>query len=265
MVDFLSYNQLIETTISSSQPATLPMTDTNFNVFKGSKTVIDFKIRSQDTQVIDLTDKVLVINVFNYETGGFEFYKYLEITDPIRGLARATFEIVDTIDLSPAYYYYSLVSIDDDTPEPYYIDGVGNVLSYFELVDGVMPSPIKSISVTPENFTPTTDPLDIDTTMWVAGPFKGDSNKYRDDGLHTVVFYLDDFSGQVSVEISLNDQPLPDDWSKIWLDELTPWKVYDQYTGIEPFNFKANAKWVRFKYVEEPTPQGTVTKIMYRN
>lgn len=270
MVDFLSYNQVIETTISSAQSANLPTTETNFKVFRGAKTVINFKIRDSDQQVVDLTDKVININVFNYNTNEFVFYKTLVATDPIRGLAQATFEIADTIDLLPTYFFYSLVHVEDAVPTPFYIDASANVLSYFELVDGVMPYPNRSISVLEGQWTPTQDPLDVEatTTYWIAGPFNGDSNQYRNDGLHTVVFYGDNFSGRVSVEISLVDQPLTNDWSPIWLDELSLWKVYEEWTGIEPFNFKANAKWVRFKYVEEPQQpgeSGKITKVMYRN
>ena len=143
MVTFYSYNQLIDTTLSSPQSANLPLTDTNFKVFKGTKTVVDFKIRDLDSQVINLTDKMVVLNVFSYDTNEFQFYKQLEITDAIRGRAQATFEVVDTVDLSPAYFYYSLTVVADGTPEPYFIDQTVNALSYFELIEGVMPTPVK--------------------------------------------------------------------------------------------------------------------------
>src|SRR5690242_13180266 len=119
MVDFYSYNQLIETTVSSAQSTNLPSTDTNFKVFRGAKTVIDFKIRDLNSQVIDLTTKKVILNIFSYNTNEFQFYKELVNTDAIRGIAQATFDIIDTIDLLPGYFYYSLTSVDADVPEPY--------------------------------------------------------------------------------------------------------------------------------------------------
>lgn len=265
MVDFYAYNQLIETTISSAQSTNLPSTTTNFKVFRGAKTTIDFKIRDLNSQVIDLTGKKVILNVFNYTTNEFQFYKELEVVDPIRSQSRAVFDVVDTIDLAPGYFYYSLTSVDQDTSEPYYIDETANALSYFELVEGVMPYPMKTINVTPEEFTPMTGTLNDDLDYWVAGPYKGDANMYRDDGLHTVVVYGDDFTGQFYIQVSLNDEPIQDDWFDIWLDELVSWKNYDHFTGIEPFNFKANVKWVRFKYIQQPGQEGQIKKISYRN
>lgn len=265
MVDFYSYNQLIETTISSAQSTNLPSTDTNFKVFRGAKTTIDFKLRDLNTQLINLTGKKVILNVFSYNTNEFQFYKELELLDPIRGSARATFDVIDTVDLMPGYFYYSLTSVDQDVPEPYYIDETANALSYFELVEGVMPTPMKSVVVTPDMYTPMTGTLQSDLDYWVAGPYKGDSNQYRDDGLHTVVVYCSDFSGQFFVQVSLNDEPIQDDWSDIWLDELVSYKSYDHFTGIEPFNFRANVKWVRFKFKQQPGQDGQITKILYRN
>lgn len=265
MVNFYSYNQLIETSLSSPQSANLPLTDTNFKVFKGVKTVIDFKIKDINLQVVDLTDKVVILNVFSYNTNEFQFYKQLTITDPIRGQAQVQFDVVDTVDLAPSYFYYSLTVVNNDVPEPYFIDQTVNALSYFELIEGIMPTPMKSVCILPEDYTPTTGTIEDSETYWIAGPYKADSNQYRDDGLHTFVIYGDNFSGKVYVEISLNDEPIQDDWSPIWLDELMPWITYDNFTGIDPFNFQANAKWVRFKYIPQISQEGKITKILYRN
>lgn len=265
MVDFLSYNQLIETTISSAQSTNLPTTTTNFKVFKGTKTVIDFKLRDLDSQVVNLTGKKVILNVFSYTTNEFQFYKELNITDPIRGAAQAVFDIIDTIDLMAGYFYYSLTSVDQDIPQPYYIDETANALSYFELVEGVMPTPMPTVIATPDVYTPMTGTQEGDPDYYVAGPYKGDSNQYRDDGLHTVVVYGDDFSGRFYIQVSLNDEPLQDDWANIWLEELVPWKNYDHFSSIEPFNFKANVKWVRFKMIQSPGQTGQIKKILYRN
>ena len=268
MVTFYSYNQLIDTTLSSPQSANLPLTDTNFKVFRGAKTVIDFKIRDIDSQVVDLTNQMVIMNVFSYDTNEFQFYKKLEVTDAIRGLGQVTFEVIDTVDLSPAYFYYSLTVVADGSAEPYFIDQTANALSYFELIEGVMPTPSKSVSVLPTDYAPSTGTSGGDETFWVAGPYKADSNQYRDDGLHTVAVYCQNYSGKFFIEISLNDAPIQDDWSPIWLEELMPWKNYDQFTGIEPFTFQANAKWVRFKYVPQEVmigQEGQITKVMYRN
>lgn len=265
MVDFYSYNQIVETTISSAQSTQLPSTNTNFKIFRGAKTVVDFKLRDLNTQLINLTDKKVILNVFSYNTNEFQFFKELEITDPIRGAARAVFDIIDTIDLTPSYFYYSLTAVDGDIASPYFIDQTANALSYFELIDGVMPRPMPTTIVLEGQYTPTTGTTQSSPTYWVAGPFKGDSNQYRDDGLHTVVVFCENFSGQFYVEVSLNEEPLQDDWSQIWLDELVPYKVYREFTGVEPFNFKANVKWVRFKYVDDQDQEGAIKRLMYRN
>ena len=274
MVNFVSYNQVVTTTISSTLSTALPTTDTNFKVFRGTKTVINFTISDNDRQLIDLTNQLIFLNVFNYATNEFQFKKDLIVVDPLRGNCQAIFDVIDTIDLIPGFFYYSLTAVDNDVPTPYFMDTNANALSYFELVEGVMPAPMKPVVVKSNDYTPTIDPMSPNVQYWAAGPFKGDANQYRDDGLHTVAFYCEGFTGEVAIQVSLNESPMEGDWSYVWIHELTPWKTYDNFTGAEPFNFRANVKWVRFKFITQggaitdqlpDSTTGYIKKIVYRN
>lgn len=102
---------------------------------------------------------------------------------------------------------------------------------------------------------------------------KGDGYYGSGDGLHTVVFYLQEFLGRIHMEGSLVTEPTESDWFAIPIGSGTDYKEYiAQTTATEAFNFTNNAVWVRARVDRsalDPAPSeysqalhGTVEKVL---
>lgn len=103
------------------------------------------------------------------------------------------------------------------------------------------------------------------------------------DGLHTISFYLDDFTGRIYLEASLATDPEESDWFDIFLNGGNSYQEYPLTPGaptgthgdtlVDAYTFQINALWVRVKidrsYVmpqpttdAEKTLLGSVSKIL---
>jgi hypothetical protein len=76
-------------------------------------------------------------------------------------------------------------------------------------------------------------------------------------GIHTICWYLDNFTGRVYVEGSLATNPGPNDWFPIWLESANPYVQYPLNpnaptgisgdNGIGSYTFQANLVWLRIR------------------
>jgi hypothetical protein len=76
-------------------------------------------------------------------------------------------------------------------------------------------------------------------------------------GIHTVVWYMNDFVGRVYLEGSLATNPGACDWFPIWLESLNPYVQYPLDpnnptgttgdSGIGSYTFQANLVWLRIR------------------
>jgi len=77
------------------------------------------------------------------------------------------------------------------------------------------------------------------------------------DGLHTIAFFLEDFTGRIFLEASLATDPQEEDWFTIFLDGANPFQEYPRDPGsptgingdtsVDAFTFQINALWIRVR------------------
>jgi hypothetical protein len=106
-----------------------------------------------------------------------------------------------------------------------------------------------------------TDTVSVDTSTFSYGE-KAKSNGYYNsgNGLHTVVFILDDFNGIVKLQGTLSVDPGNNDWFDIHdtaIDTTDSTKVTAEYR-----NFNGNFVWVRAAYNLQ---DGTIREIRYNH
>lgn len=75
------------------------------------------------------------------------------------------------------------------------------------------------------------------------------------DGIHTVTFHLENFTGRIFIEASLASDPQEDDWFAVFLNGAKPYMQYPlkplEPTGItgdtfvDAFTFQGNFLWLR--------------------
>jgi hypothetical protein len=76
-------------------------------------------------------------------------------------------------------------------------------------------------------------------------------------GIHTIAWYMQNFTGRIYVEGSLSTNPGPGDFFPIWLESQHPYTQYplnpDYPTGVEgdtgigSYTFQANLVWLRIR------------------
>ena len=130
----------------------------------------------------------------------------------------------------------------------------------------------------------------------IGQPVRADSWYGYSDGLHTVSFHVQNFTGRIFIQASLSENPTEDDWFDICLGDNVsylqfplrpnrPTGVVSGDTGVSAMSFKANILWLRAKvdrsylteerrffvvgsraYLEQPAPPpnsyGTVSRIV---
>jgi hypothetical protein len=69
------------------------------------------------------------------------------------------------------------------------------------------------------------------------------------DGMHTVAFYLKNFSGRLYIEATLSDDPRESDWFPIGLGNngIPYYSVDETSTKVETFNVVGNFVYLRAK------------------
>lgn len=73
-----------------------------------------------------------------------------------------------------------------------------------------------------------------------AGAFYGNT-----DGVHTVSWTCNNFTGRFVIEGTLSAEPTESDWFMIELDPITQYKEYTAYSGTEGLSFKMNLMFIR--------------------
>ena len=90
---------------------------------------------------------------------------------------------------------------------------------------------------------------------------KGAGYHKNDDGVHTVVYHLNDFKGTVKMQATLALQPAPADWIDVVGTEIGGDSTVIN-AAVKTITFTGKFVWVRAAYKLE---QGTITEIRYNH
>lgn len=91
-------------------------------------------------------------------------------------------------------------------------------------------------------------PGDSSVETVVGDRSKGDGFYGRSDGIHTVQYSIEDFTGTVIIEATLATEPVDTDWFRVY-EQTYPELNNDPTTTSKIANFTGNYVWVRAKIV----------------
>ncbi len=74
---------------------------------------------------------------------------------------------------------------------------------------------------------------------------QGDGYYGFNDGLHTVSFHMNNFTGRIYLEATLMENPEPSDWFLIEMQTSHPYLQYSNHTGAIGISFTGNFVWLR--------------------
>ena len=102
---------------------------------------------------------------------------------------------------------------------------------------------------------------DGSTTTVEGEKFKGDGYYGSNDGLHTVAYHLDGFTGIIKVQGTLAQTPDSNDWFDISGTEHSDGIAIETTNTFK--NFTGNFMWIRVVITDFAA--GTVSKVLYNN
>jgi hypothetical protein len=179
------------------------------------------------------------------------------------GRVKLTLHPSDTCNWPNGVIRYSLVISDIDTHETAFLynDFAQGAIGYIELRDSAMPRPRppqQSIG-----FTPTKIELDSET-KFCSGVFKGPAQLGYTSSLMTVAMYLDNFSGTITAEASLDAVPQQsvNNWFTIQLVPGMDTLEIENCSKVQAFNIFGDFHWIRFCYSQDSGQEGSITKIL---
>ena len=233
-----------------------PMNNKIIKVYKGVDSALNFFIKDKDRKPVSLTSGTLTAYLVNHITGNLLFSRLVEEIDNTTGQAKLTIRNKDLVGTEPGFYDLSLTfeNVNGET-STLFADRADNVKVTVEVKDGPIPAFSESSTIT---FTTPggTGAKEYSSAIEVA------SISPDTQGLHTFVAYLTNYTGNLSVEGSIEQTAAG--WFPITIDS-GEYKAYSESTALDPINFTANLNWVRFAHDPDAGNAGTVDKILYRS
>lgn len=270
-VNVYHFPQVVTGFNPNSVSAATVINRTDFNAFKHVDNDVEFLLKNWDNKPINLANLTVTIYIVDRSSNTLKHIckPVLTVINASKGHCRFTLCKQDTVDWNVGYYNFSLTITDSSGKEiPVFIDRSRVVQGYFELFEGPLPQYNRSIVLTPDCFTAESWGNElVYSTYRVAQAFPGAGQVDNRSGVHTIAVYMNNFSGALRVEASLeNFVPTCDqEWFKTELSNGQDHVEFTNYTGMQVFTFTGMYMWLKFVIHLASMNEGEVTKIILKN
>lgn len=243
----------------------------HLKIQKGLKNQIRVQFKNSDQKKISIADETFVFSMYdaiNQRTILEKPIEILETNTSTRGLGLLTLSESDTIDLEKSTYSFAVKKLEDDgsySPafsNTYY--GMAGTLQVLEDVNPVL-TPSQEITSFQKSFNATSSLYEHKSGNVYAYP------EYNSNvGLHTLATYLTAYRGTVYIQGTLQNTPA--NFGKYF---TIAQKTYNNFTGVDYFNFNGVFSYVRVMHVpatapgepdnDDPNYYGRFDKFLYRS
>lgn len=254
-IDFFTYQQVMELMYSTSgELENLTMDMGYFKIYQGVSSRIYIQIKNSDRRVVPAAGKTFIAYVVSQETDELMLKRELAEIDAASGQWELTLLEGETAEWKSGHYRLA-VTIQDELGDEYnlYSDLNYSAVADIRLLANAMPKFKAATEIGSTDFQERVD-------IFYSSAYPGDAQSGRHDGLHTAAIYLNDFTGQIWVQGSLENAVPSEDTDWFDVTDLT----FTTDTGIFPVDFQVDAQWIRFRYVPDIANTGEITKILYR-
>jgi hypothetical protein len=194
--------------------------------------------------------------MYDRETRENVLFKYLTVTNATKGMASLTIFTTDTIMLPQGFYQFAMYTVENGVEQIIYTDTYDNAKGVIEVIDDVYPEFVDS----QESGT-----FFDDGSYFISTAFDGSSSTSKSKSIHTIALYFDNFSGTVSIQGDLSEQPSSQhsDWFDINPKLFSnPNITVNNETGVQAYVIEANVNWIRVRYTNT---SGSIKKVLLRN
>lgn len=243
------YNSTRGTTINA------PVNYRKLMAFKGLDNEFYFYVKNQDRKPIYIDNLDIIAALVNRETKSRELTKKCYVSDSEIGTCRLILTSSD-IRLLDTGLYDLVLTYEDERGNnlPLYIDLNLRPNYTLEVSGAAQIVPL----ITQEDKTFLSD----GNNYMVGSRLRGPSFYNKENGLVTLAVYCTGYTGRFYLQGTTSEYPSDTDWFNLELGAAVDYYQFINYTGIEPFSFKSNLKFLRTQW--QDTGNGTVDKVVIR-
>jgi len=276
---FREYVQLCLTE-GNAKNINLPMIQYNTKIYKGVSNTIDFIVRNNDRTPVNLVGYQIEAVIQRVSQPEVLIEKSVVALDETAGKATLILTYGEIEDWLAGFYRYAIRLTDVNGRTRYlYTDVNRSTYGDFELIEGMSSGLIPAMQILAKDFTPYPHGQYYQN-VWSTGALIGDSQENQSNGMHTIVAYTTNFTGEFWIQASLStNAPQEMDWFDVPMTNTsyplirnvypvdTPYHFYyriDWNPSIQVYNFTGNYYWARALFKNDPLNKGTFDKILYK-
>ena len=235
-----------------------PVYRKQLQVYKGIDNEIQFKLMNTDQKAIDLTGYTPRFIAYDENKNLIIEHDGVQVTSdgstPIKGVFSITITENDILNVKQQYLSYNiyLVDLNNEKTLTYTDSHFGND-GIIRISAEAFPGPQATHSVT--QFTQS----DLNSSIYFSESIDAQPGINGNEALHTAAVYTDGFTGDVTVQATLDNQVGE---NTAWAD-LTTLTLTGSETTPTPVNFNGVFTYLRFK--TDTNPADTISKILVRN
>lgn len=247
-----NYASATGTTINS------PVNYRFLKLFTGLDNEFLFYIKNIDRKPIQLQGQTITANIVNRENNAKLLSKKCQIVDYDEGKIKLVVTAGEMIAVQNGFLDLVFTYVNAQGLNlPLFVDQNLRPNYTIEVSDQTQNIPLLSAETT----TFTSQVIGTDTFYFSSHlPGPGVFNKVN--GMVTLAVYTTNYTGDFYIQGSLEENPTENDWFNIILGTYTMEHYpYINRTGIDPWTFRTNIKYLRTKFTQT---QGTLDKVIIR-
>lgn len=217
-----------------------------FKVYRGVDNRLELHVRNSDQKAKNITGNEVVFNVILPESNELVKQKTCSVYDATLGKVYVVLTEADMMDLERGHYLFSAYTVDaNGTKTPLYGDSQFSAIGRIDVEGNIIGEPM--VSQTVDNF----ESVGSD---YVSDIFDAKPQFNSNAGLHTFALYLNNYSGSVTFQGSLDNSSSPIEWVNISsVNYANSGLTYYNITGV----------WNNLRIKHTPS-SGTIDKVLYR-
>lgn len=220
-----------------------------YYLYKGVDNRLDIHVKNSDQKSKNMTGLTVVFNIVATESGELVKQKDCEAYDITTGRFYIDFNEQELYDLNVGYYTFSLHTVDTrGTRRPLWGDSQHDTRGQLEVRDKAYGIEVESQVI--DTFLEEGANTSIFVSEVVDASPQFNSNK----GLHTFALYMNNYTGDVTFQGTLEDSADPVEW--IDIDSTT-------YTASDLTYKNVSGIWSKIR-IKHNLVSGTLDKVLYR-
>lgn len=245
------YNSTRGTTVNS------PVNYRPLKAFRGLDAEFYFYLKNQDRKPLPIQGMTITATLIDRSTNTRILIKKCVNTDEEMGTCRLVLREAEISNIENGMYDI-ILSYENDRglSLPLFVDQ--NMRPNYTLEISGVAHQIPLTSQTDDVFLLNGD------HYYGSGLIKGPSSFYKPNALVTMAVYTTNYSGQFFLQGTTSQYPTESDWFEVEIGAAVDWYLFTNYTGVEPFSFHSNLKFMRVKWEVGAAGNGTVDKVVFR-